>query len=78
MSDITFRSVLDERVKSVAVAGRDVLGNKIWTCPQCEYQRRNKTDVLRHIRRNHIHFCSFCVQFFPSPADLAGHQTNFH
>lgn len=56
-------------------------GKRMWACTVCDYTRKLKNDVVKHVERRHLDLqliCSICNSSFKSRNDLklhvSGHQ----
>jgi len=70
--------VLQDYVKSKAVAAKDLNGSKIWKCPDCEYKHKKNSNMFRHIQKIHTFFCYYCIQFYSSGQELSHHNNAVH
>ena len=56
----------------------DDMGRRMWSCGVCDYSRKLKNDVVKHVERRHLNlelFCSLCPSSFKSRNDLKVHMT---
>lgn len=60
---VNFHLEVDNEVLSKMVAGRNMAGELVWECTECNYSHKKKTNLFRHVEAKHVscaYFCSVC------------------
>ena len=60
---------------------QDVRGQRLWKCLECDYVKKLKGDVFKHIERKHIDInvpCEFCPLSYCSRQELKTHMKMKH
>ena len=54
----------------------------VWSCQQCYYQSKIKTNVAEHVESQHVQSagitCSICYKVCPSKKSLRNHCYRYH
>jgi len=54
---------------------------RVWSCNECYYRKKSRTDVKRHIECKHLNLafnCQYCFKIMSSSNALRNHIKNFH
>jgi len=75
--DAVVESLLMDKIMPIM----DDTGKRMWACTVCDYTRKLKNDVVKHVERRHLDLqliCTICKSSFKSRNDLklhvSGHQ----
>ena len=63
------------------VAVQDDHGHKFWSCTDCDYMKRSKGDVFKHVERKHVELevhCNYCHLVYKSRPELLTHVKAKH
>ena len=72
---------IDALVLSKMVAVQDNQGLKYWSCNDCNYMKRSKGDVFKHVERKHVDLevhCVYCHLVYKSRPELLTHVKAKH
>ena len=72
---------IDALVLSKMVAVQDNQGLKYWSCNDCDYMKRSKGDVFKHVERKHVDLevhCVYCHLVYKSRPELLTHVKAKH
>ena len=77
LADTVVERLLLDKIMTIL----DNSGKRLWACTVCDYTRKLKNDVVKHVERRHLDLklnCIICQSSFNSRNDLklhmSGHQ----
>ena len=75
-------SEIDDAVLAKMIKIRDIItGQRLWKCSECDYSKRLKGDVFKHVERKHINItvaCDMCALSYNSRQELKTHIKSKH
>ena len=75
-------SEIDDAVLAKMIKIRDIIsGQRFWKCADCDYSKRLKGDVFKHVERKHINItvaCNMCELSYNSRQELKTHIKSKH
>jgi len=70
-------SEIDDAVLAKMIKIQDIeSGQRLWKCAECNYSKRLKGDVFKHVERKHINLtvaCDICGLSYNSRQELKTH-----
>jgi len=71
----------DDLIQSKMSVIQDYHGHKFWQCSECDYRKKSKADVFKHVERRHVEIqvsCHLCSQVYGSRFELKAHMKFKH
>ena len=71
----------DDLIQSKMSVIQDYHGHKFWQCSECDYRKKSKADVFKHVERRHVEIqvsCHLCSQVYGSRFELKTHMKFKH
>ena len=71
----------DADINAMMLLGSNLEGQKIWFCSVCNFSKKQKHLVFRHVDKMHYEFaisCELCGKFFSCVDGLMEHRRNIH
>ena len=67
---------VDAVILSKMVKIQDTMGQRLWKCAECDYAKKLKGDVFKHVERKHVELtvtCDICSLSYCSRQELKTH-----
>ena len=68
-------------VNAMMLLGSNIKGQKFWFCSVCNFSKKEKHLVFRHVDKMHYEFgvdCDVCGKIYSSIDGLLEHRRNIH